>query len=85
MLLKVSNFEASQEVPQPGRQDDKLRQVSYFHVLLAELKSFQLFCDKLIMVLALHSCQFPTMGFVVERFKSIQSFCSEPFWKIKVS
>ena len=43
MLLKVSNFEASQEVPQPGRQDDKLRQVSYFHVLLAELKSFQLF------------------------------------------
>ena len=46
MLLKVSNFEASQEVPQPGRQDDKLRQVRYLHVVLAELKSFQLFCDE---------------------------------------
>ena len=38
--------------------------------------------DKLI---SYGSCQFPTMGFVVERFKSIQGFHSEPFWKIKVT
>jgi DNA topoisomerase-3 len=30
------------------------------------------------------SCQFPTLGFVVERFKQRESFVSEPFWKINV-
>lgn len=29
------------------------------------------------------SCQFPTLGFVVERFKAIQSFIPETFYKIK--
>lgn len=29
------------------------------------------------------SCQFPTLGFVVERYKSIQDFISENFWKIE--
>ncbi|CAE7267902.1 TOP3A, partial [Symbiodinium necroappetens] len=28
-------------------------------------------------------CQFPTLGFVVERFLRIQRFVSEPFWSIK--
>ena len=37
------------------------------------------------MLISYGSCQFPTMGFVVERFKSIQSFCPEQFWKIKVT
>ena len=31
------------------------------------------------------SCQFPTLGFVVERYKAIQDFVGEAFWKIKVS
>ncbi|XP_023234513.1 DNA topoisomerase 3-alpha-like [Centruroides sculpturatus] len=31
------------------------------------------------------SCQFPTLGFVVERYKQVQSFIAEPFWKIKVT
>ncbi|VDI07427.1 DNA topoisomerase III [Mytilus galloprovincialis] len=31
------------------------------------------------------SCQFPTMGFVVERYKQVQAFIPEPFWKLKVS
>lgn len=31
------------------------------------------------------SCQFPTMGFVVERYKAVQSFIPESFWKIKVT
>uniref|UniRef100_A0AAZ3SPL9 DNA topoisomerase n=1 Tax=Oncorhynchus tshawytscha TaxID=74940 RepID=A0AAZ3SPL9_ONCTS len=29
------------------------------------------------------SCQFPTLGFVVERFKSIQAFIPETFYKIR--
>lgn len=29
------------------------------------------------------SCQFPTLGFVVERYKQIQQFISEAFWKLK--
>ena len=37
--------------------------------------------DKLI---SYGSCQFPTMGFVVERFKSIENFVPERFWKLKV-
>ncbi|CAL8097451.1 unnamed protein product [Orchesella dallaii] len=31
------------------------------------------------------SCQFPTLGFVVERYKAIQDFIRENFWKIDVS
>lgn len=31
------------------------------------------------------SCQFPTLGFVVERFKAIQAFVPEAFYKIKVT
>ncbi|XP_069123502.1 DNA topoisomerase 3-alpha-like [Argopecten irradians] len=31
------------------------------------------------------SCQFPTLGFVVERYKQVQAFVPEPFWKIKVT
>lgn len=29
------------------------------------------------------SCQFPTLGFVVERFKAIQAFVPETFHKIR--
>ncbi|KAA0184027.1 DNA topoisomerase [Fasciolopsis buskii] len=28
------------------------------------------------------SCQFPTLGFVVERFREVDRFISEPFWRI---
>jgi len=30
------------------------------------------------------SCQFPTLGFVVERYKAREAFQSEEFWKIEV-
>ncbi|XP_075231110.1 topoisomerase 3-alpha isoform X2 [Lycorma delicatula] len=30
------------------------------------------------------SCQFPTLGFVVERYNAIQNFVPEKFWKIRV-
>jgi DNA topoisomerase-3 len=29
------------------------------------------------------SCQFPTLGFVVERFNAVNNFIPEQFWKIK--
>ncbi|XP_045772031.1 DNA topoisomerase 3-alpha isoform X1 [Maniola jurtina] len=31
------------------------------------------------------SCQFPTLGFVVERYRAVENFVVEPFWKIKVN
>lgn len=34
-------------------------------------------------LLSYGSCQFPTMGFVVERYKAIENFIKEPFWKIR--
>ncbi|XP_046616836.1 DNA topoisomerase 3-alpha isoform X1 [Neodiprion virginianus] len=37
------------------------------------------------MLISYGSCQFPTLGFVVERFLAIENFKSEPFWKIKVT
>ncbi|KAG8303190.1 DNA topoisomerase 3-alpha [Homalodisca vitripennis] len=36
-------------------------------------------------IISYGSCQFPTLGFVVERYKAIESFIPEQFWKIKVS
>uniref|UniRef100_A0A915DD97 DNA topoisomerase n=1 Tax=Ditylenchus dipsaci TaxID=166011 RepID=A0A915DD97_9BILA len=33
-------------------------------------------------VISYGSCQFPTLGFVVERYKAIKSFVSEQFWKL---
>lgn len=29
------------------------------------------------------SCQFPTLGFVVQRYKEIEEFVPQDFWKIK--
>lgn len=29
------------------------------------------------------SCQIPTLGFVVQRYKEIENFITRPFWKIK--
>lgn len=31
------------------------------------------------------SCQFPTLGFVVERYKAIKDFIEEDFWKLEVT
>lgn len=30
------------------------------------------------------SCQFPTLGFVVDRYHRVKNFVAEPFWSIKV-
>lgn len=36
-------------------------------------------------VLSFGSCQFPTLGFVVERYLRAQNFVEEPFWGIHVA
>lgn len=36
------------------------------------------------MLLSYGPCQFPTLGFVVDHYKRVQSFVSEPFWYIEV-
>ena len=35
-------------------------------------------------VISYGSCQFPTLGFVVDRWKRVKNFVPEPFWYIKV-
>ncbi|WPJ63553.1 hypothetical protein SMAC4_00168 [Sordaria macrospora] len=36
------------------------------------------------LVLSYGSCQFPTLGFVVDRYFRVRNFVPEPFWSIKV-
>jgi DNA topoisomerase-3 len=31
------------------------------------------------------SCQFPTLGFIVDQFEKVKAFVPEPFWKIEVT
>ncbi|KAI9166677.1 DNA topoisomerase [Paramyrothecium foliicola] len=37
------------------------------------------------MTLSYGSCQFPTLGFVVDRYFRVKNFVPEPFWSIKVT
>lgn len=49
------------------------------------LRLQQIFIDLAENLISYGSCQFPTLGFVVERFKERESFISEPFWKIVIA
>uniref|UniRef100_A0A915IA97 DNA topoisomerase n=1 Tax=Romanomermis culicivorax TaxID=13658 RepID=A0A915IA97_ROMCU len=52
-----------------------------FQTLLGRKK----FPEKLAnMLISYGPCQFPTLGFVVERYKQNKNFVAEPFWKIVV-
>lgn len=50
-----------------------------FQTLRFQKKFPGILSDRLI---SYGSCQFPTLGFVVERYKSIMEFIREDFWKI---
>lgn len=56
--------------------------ITRFQTLRLQRLFPQSIADKLI---SYGSCQIPTLGFVVERYKEIEAFVSEPFWKIKGS
>ena len=50
------------------------------------LRLKQVFPDVLAdQLISYGSCQFPTLGFVVERYKQVQAFVAEPFWKLRGS
>ncbi len=51
-----------------------------FQTLRLQQRFAAVLSDKLI---SYGSCQFPTLGFVVERYKAIQNFVPEDFWKIE--
>ncbi|XP_047505102.1 DNA topoisomerase 3-alpha isoform X7 [Pieris napi] len=36
-------------------------------------------------VVSYGSCQFPTLGFVVERHRAVENFVAKPFWKLRVN
>lgn len=42
------------------------------------------FSSQISSVVSYGACQFPTLGFVVERYKEVQAFVPEDFFKIKV-
>lgn len=37
-----------------------------------------------MLIITIGSCQFPTLGFVVDRFERVKNFVPETFWSIKV-
>lgn len=39
--------------------------------------------DQIEKLVSYGSCQIPTLGFVVQRYKEIENFIKKPFWKIK--
>ncbi|KAL5281975.1 TOP3A family protein [Megaselia abdita] len=43
------------------------------------------FPTKIDNLISYGSCQIPTLGFVCERYKEVEAFVSEPFWKVKVT
>lgn len=51
-----------------------------FQTLRLQRRFPDLLADRLI---SYGSCQFPTLGFVVERYKAIEEFVPEDFWKIE--
>lgn len=65
------------------RQELDLRTGAAF-TRLQTLRLQQVFPEKLAQKLISYgSCQFPTLGFVVERYQAIEDFIPEAFWRIK--
>ena len=52
------------------------------YLTLSLQRKFQNLLNKCL--ISFGPCQFPTLGFVVERYKEIERFVAEKFWKIAV-
>lgn len=91
-ITKASVKRALQNLSQPDkRQSDAVDVRSELDLRTgAAITRFQtmrlqrLFPEKISnKLISYGSCQIPTLGFVAERYKEIEAFVSEPFWKIK--
>ncbi|CAH0579356.1 unnamed protein product [Chrysodeixis includens] len=93
-ITSVSVWRALQNLEQPNknisdavdvRQELDLRIGAAF-TRFQTLRLQKVFPRKLAESLVSYgSCQFPTLGFVVERYRAVENFVAEPFWKIRVN
>ncbi|CAG9812556.1 unnamed protein product [Phaedon cochleariae] len=93
-ITAASVFRALNTLGQPNRnisdavdvrQELDLRTGAAF-TRLQTLRLQKVFPQKLSdKVISYGSCQFPTLGFVVERYQAMENFVAEPFWRIKMS
>ncbi|KAF7267076.1 hypothetical protein GWI33_019678 [Rhynchophorus ferrugineus] len=93
-ITAASVFRALSTLGQPNknisdavdvRQELDLRTGAAF-TRLQTLRLQQVFPQKLSdKLISYGSCQFPTLGFVVERYQEIENFIPELFWKIKMN
>ncbi|KAL4716258.1 hypothetical protein ACJJTC_004752 [Scirpophaga incertulas] len=93
-ITAVSVRRALQNLEQPNknisdavdvRQELDLRIGAAF-TRFQTLRLQKVFPNKLAQSLVSYgSCQFPTLGFVVERYRAVENFVPEPFWKIRVN
>jgi len=66
------------------RQELDLRTGAAFTRFLCEV--FKRYRDaKLVEMVSYGSCQFPTLGFVVDRYKRVKNFVPEEFWYLDIS
>ncbi|KAF2224271.1 DNA topoisomerase III [Elsinoe ampelina] len=56
----------------------------FTRLLTLNLKSMIQHISEDVKVISYGSCQFPTLGFVVDRYFQVRNFVPEPFWSIKV-
>ncbi|XP_066252718.1 DNA topoisomerase 3-alpha isoform X1 [Euwallacea similis] len=93
-ITPASVFRALNTLGQPNknvsdavdvRQELDLRTGAAF-TRLQTLRFQQVFPNKLgDKLISYGSCQFPTLGFVVERYQAIEEFIPETFWRIKMN
>ncbi|XP_018576007.1 DNA topoisomerase 3-alpha, partial [Anoplophora glabripennis] len=93
-ITAASVFHALNTLGQPNknvsdavdvRQELDLRTGAAF-TRLQTLRLQRVFPQKLAeKLISYGSCQFPTLGFVVERYQAIENFISEAFWRIKMN
>jgi DNA topoisomerase III len=66
------------------REIDLRTGAAFTRILTLHLKPMIIRVDDSVRVISYGSCQFPTLGFVVDRYFRVKRFISEPFWSIKV-